>query len=877
MQRKTEQAVDQLRQHFNHKSYPDDGLPYADALFAIDPDQTNQSLERLNTVLTQLHQQQIRPNDILQQDGGINFLMMVALYLCDVISARTGYAVEWYNYHEAIKKLPSDFGLPEDFFSSMVAIIKGEVCLPLGLISDILYGIDSEQRNCLSYVIERCKVIDNDQQRNVNEWCKVYLDALYEKKYVPGGNFYRQLTDCITFDDSLTSVQEIDCVLASIRLQERLSPDSYNTFVANQEKSNFLLAISFYLGMLIAKHTKNPVKWFSFKEYQQQFSSEPDLTYRIEYHQVFAIDNTISYPIAVLTEILFDPQPEQSCLKYVQKYIAAHQGYIHYIPSQVSLTIVPDDTISEPLRNTMASAGLLAAQACFMIHDGSAYISTLLTPKPDGLSFVKLMYDNPLHEGMNQLDNNPNQLPYQIFSDDIYAYLPTGRTDAILLEIRMYQPEEFSLTLVIPYQKKTDFDEFKIFSAVRYSKTSLNAAQFEAAMAAFYAAAFEFISPFSKSSLWQEYFEERLPELPDQSLAAPEFLQAQQQRFQAALSAQITAAETPEQQSDAQKSSTPLDNALSQLDIAAEIAKLPRHYRSYLQVIPPDWMIGDALYRQIEAMPALYLKGRVVWAALIQANKLMFEPQGANCPGEILFDPTGQTEPAELVRLAHQLFRLKGTAPAQADQFEYAQHLTNEVTRVVNHPFPQSIAPLPLRISSIWFWRFHLPNGMLSLSYFPILIDEEKGSYAGEAMILPSWFWPKTVRETWLNTAKERLGVTHDLSESIFKSLQQYQSIIPNINPQHLKPALSLLFQDELSVSHQSFNKPADAKTQLSDHKPSANLGLKNPVRHDQTQPRIGRSKSYLSQNNALHWSQWMIRILLAMLGLIILISFIVS
>ena len=38
--------------------------------------------------------------------------------------------------------------------------------------------------------------------------------------------------------------------------------------------------------------------------------------------------------------------------------------------------------------------------------------------------------------------------------------------------------------------------------------------------------------------------------------------------------------------------------------------------------------------------------------------------------------------------------------------------------------FPQSIAPLNLRMSTTWFWRLHLPNGALSLGYFPILVCE---------------------------------------------------------------------------------------------------------------------------------------------------------
>ena len=67
-------------------------------------------------------------------------------------------------------------------------------------------------------------------------------------------------------------------------------------------------------------------------------------------------------------------------------------------------------------------------------------------------------------------------------------------------------------------------------------------------------------------------------------------------------------------------------------------------------------------------MSNLYKRQSCV-GALIQANKLMFdinEPT-TNCPGgEVIFDPTGQTDVDTLRQMAHQLFLLKKTVLPQS-------------------------------------------------------------------------------------------------------------------------------------------------------------------------------------------------------------------
>lgn len=229
---------------------------------------------------------------------------------------------------------------------------------------------------------------------------------------------------------------------------------------------------------------------------------------------------------------------------------------------------------------------------------------------------------------------------------------------------------------------------------------------------------------------------------------------------------------------------------LNDINISTKLDELPASLRHYLQVVPPDWLQQDILYKQILAMPMLLRHGRVVWAAVVQANSLMFQPREENCPGEIVYDPTGTTSLSTLLEMAQKLYQLKGTSPQQADQLQYAHNLTGEMERLFAHPFPQSLAALPLSISSLWFWRPHLPNGMLSLPYFPILLCDDD-AFAGQVMPLPALFWPVELQQQWLQ---------HDISHEDYT---QVSTLSRQPKLEQAQPPLSYLFKGTYSSPKQ--------------------------------------------------------------------------
>ena len=809
MKRETILDVTLLRLHLVNKTEPEDGLFCAADLFAITLDYSNESLENINRLLIELYQKGYRTQDFVSLQSHANFLIMIAIYLCDTISYHTQEKCEWFNYYEATARLPREYTLHQGFFSSIVVLINHQVCLPFLVIEDLLSEPHENSRNCVSYVAERCIIITKTKINNPNELCKDYLTALQQHKIIPGGNFYKAATDHIRFDYSLRSIEEIDRLLFCIREHEKLSAHHYEQFIQQPDKANFLLLIAFYIGSTIAQHSCLPIQWYNFEDYLKQFSQDKKMKYRFDIHHVFSMRNQLYFPLQFLKESLFTEQLESiSCLEYVELGIPRQTGFIQRY-NYKSKHQYPSHLLTPLQRQTFYDAGYLASYALYMVLDNDHYIPTLLSPSDEGPSNLKRLESSfPEIEGLDLMQNNPEHKPYQIYSEDGYAYLDTGRTDAIRIDIRNYAGQNFKLSLAIPYQSHHVEHRTKIFNVVRYSASSLSEEQIAAGMAEFYDSAFQFISPITHKSLWEQFYEPVPNTVPSKTAAGKDFLLIQQRKFKQALKQTHPASvfKLSSQQSD---ESQLYRNPFQHIRIQDEIWRLAAKDRHYLQVDVPQWLLGDELYKQVLAMPTLYQRGRIVWGCLVHTHDIMHYPGDEHCEGEILYDPTGRTDPAQLQVLAYQLYRLRGTKSKSPDVMHYIEHLNTEYSRIYDFAYPPTLSHLPMRVSSIWFYRRHLPNGMLALPYFPILLcDDEK--YRGQVMVLPAWFWPKDLRDEWLTIANKRLVKHHDVSETLYKTPRHIKASEEYVNN---VPHLKLIYQnlDDHLQDHSGIFRPSAA------------------------------------------------------------------
>ena len=161
----------------------------------------------------------------------------------------------------------------------------------------------------------------------------------------------------------------------------------------------------------------------------------------------------------------------------------------------------------------------------------------------------------------------------------------------------------------------------------------------------------------------------------------------------------------------------------------------------------PEWIQQDYLNNSFDHYRDLYLGGRVVWGRIVQANRALFSPGDSDSPGEVAYDPSGSLDHVDLIAPARSLAALKGTRPTDKALFEFADYLETEFLRAVGMKVPPSISRQPLLVSTVLFHRKHLPDGRLTLPYFPVLINDK---FPGVAMVLPSRWWPEELRARWL-------------------------------------------------------------------------------------------------------------------------------
>lgn len=162
----------------------------------------------------------------------------------------------------------------------------------------------------------------------------------------------------------------------------------------------------------------------------------------------------------------------------------------------------------------------------------------------------------------------------------------------------------------------------------------------------------------------------------------------------------------------------------------------------------PQWVSEDELKYLFESVRDLLRDGRVVWGALIQANNMLFMPgvSEGGAPGEVLYDPQGRTPPEDLAAVAKTVLSLKGKRMQDPALAHFSDYLADEMIRVFGIDVPASVVPYPLKASTTYFDRRHLPGGRLAEPVFPVVISESR---PGAVMVLPQSLWPDALRAFW--------------------------------------------------------------------------------------------------------------------------------
>lgn len=185
---------------------------------------------------------------------------------------------------------------------------------------------------------------------------------------------------------------------------------------------------------------------------------------------------------------------------------------------------------------------------------------------------------------------------------------------------------------------------------------------------------------------------------------------------------------------------------LDEIDIRQCINSLPADQKNYPNITAPAWVDADPFAKLFERFALLLEHGKPVWARVVQVNAELFESGNTGLPGEIIYDPQGLLSPEQLAPIAKTLFDLRQEQekldPGQVEHIAIAQHLDSEISRAFGMSVPKQLSVEPLLLSSVFFERKHLPEKILLLPYFPVLISEK---CPGFAMVLPAKWWPQTL------------------------------------------------------------------------------------------------------------------------------------
>ncbi len=101
-------------------------------------------------------------------------------------------------------------------------------------------------------------------------------------------------------------------------------------------------------------------------------------------------------------------------------------------------------------------AGFLAAHAMLQVAKGATLCPLIIFEKRDGTShIVAISHGTPeqaAHEGEDILMENADGTLRGVMAMDAYLNLPKGRSDAIFLQARQFEPPARPLLMAVPYR-----------------------------------------------------------------------------------------------------------------------------------------------------------------------------------------------------------------------------------------------------------------------------------------------------------------------------------------------------------------------------------------------------------------------------------------
>lgn len=830
----TAQQIATLLYYLTSKQTPPFEVRFWSNLQKIDFDYSANSIQALNRFFAALSKHQVKLADLLAEKGGQAFVVTVTAYIADYLAKTTGQSIKWYDYAAITKEVARQnarhlayLPLSATFECSLTAHIGQRFyCQPLKLLPSLLAG----EPVLSPFMARMTKTLYQQAQVNLlqapDEVCRDYLAKVKTGRLFDRSIGFFTYLAAVDFDYSRENLAQLDQALTAIVQDFSFTRDAYLTFVQDPSRQVFCYLLGFYIGVTSSRLANTPARWLNFE--QMRDSLGEDFSDCIEHRFILLLEDGYYAPMRVVTNRLFGLSNEfpTSAVAFSDGLQAQQLSQIAVYPYQ------PDATITEKIpshwQQAIQAASVVAASALLKVWQGHAVLPCMYQVKIDDmLGTIDLSDGQQLQgadtdamiDGLYQtLYQNPQAAAIRVAYFESYVNVPMGRTDGLVIEVRVYDTPALQLQLILPYQAAND-SHLTIYPLVSHQpigqgQTTLTSEQMAALTQCFYQAVLNVPTDNTAiKKLWQAAYINRL----DCWAVSPKAQWLETQTGQLVDTFAVPLLPLTENPPDANLSAaSQFDYSTINwhgVDVPSALSQLPTDDQTYLQVFASDDLIKDALYRQAPATENLYRNGKVVWGIVIDCQDELTQPLTdnerddpfANHPVnsvDILFDPTGQVAVATLQLAAYQLLEMVKTLDAKptaqaADVAFYQWHCQDPKSRVFNLPYPPSIAAVDYRISSSWLWRRHLPNGMLSSKVVPIIIDHSNG---GEIMVLPSKLWDKSYYHHWLSLAYQQFGQDYDLMPYINWQQKQGQRAIDVGIQKRLFPKTKLGKQTSLSL-----------------------------------------------------------------------------
>lgn len=806
----TAQQINTLLYYLTHKQTPPFDVRFWSNLQKIDFDYSAYSIKMLSRLFAAMAKRQFQLADLLAQKDGQAFVVTVAAYIADYLAKTTGQSIKWYDYAAITKEVahqnaPQHSYLPlsATFDCALTACIGQKVyCQPLQLVPKLLNGDDVLPQ----YITQMTQTLYQQSRVNLlqapDDVCRDYLAKVKTGSLHDPMIGWGTYLAAVKFDYSRASLAQIDDALEAIAQDFSFTRDDYLAFLQAPSNQAFCYLLGFYIGVTSSRLANVPVRWANFEQMYASLGEEFALC--IEHSFVLLLEGGYHTPIRVVTNRLFGLASEflTTAVAFADRLQVQPLSQIRVYSYQPDVIIT--ETILPHWQQAMQAAGTVVASALAQVWQGEPVLPCLYQAKcSDALGAIELSEivllqgkelqakelqgkdTDAIIDGLYQtLYHNPQAAPMRVACFDSYVNLPMGRTEGIVIEVRVYTAPILQLQLILPYQSANTAHSLKIYPVVSHQKitqdgTNLTAEQMAALTQCFYQAAInaQLADTIALKTLWQAAYINQL----DYWAQSPKDRWLEQQTTQLVDTFDFPLLPLATNQTTINVSAaSQFDYSAINwhgVDVASALSQLPTDEQTYLQVFASDDLIKDELYRQAEATDHLYRYGKVVWGIVIDCDEALTQPltdDERDKPftnrqihrADILFDPTGQVAVADLQSAAHQLLAavktldIQHNAQGAPDVAFYQLHRQDHRSRVFNLLYPPSVAAVDYRISSSWIWRRHLPNGMLSSKVVPIIIDLSNG---GEIMVLPSQLWDKSYYHHWLSLAYQQFGQDYDL------------------------------------------------------------------------------------------------------------------